>query len=313
MYCLNTALKLYSSVVVVPVFYGTYTALGLVNTIIYLDEITNYPGWTISLVFVGIGVLIYGVFLLSSKPDVTSHSPYDDPDPTNLDGSLQQQQQMVVLIPTEQEMHAISSSSASLAATEPPLYSKAMSTSTSHDLTKTTGTDEKKTSYPSFPSTTISKTMAIYSNPSSTSSPYQQQRLQPFESATLVDETIDDHKSQGHWHHRASSSTPSGRRWIQRILSRTPWRSIQRSEDTFLSLHSTDTTGRPISVAPPTAASTSIDTIIHAPVPSAMQHRGKNEPGSLLRCGRRTSHFSTLSDSQTIISTPPPDAFEKGI
>lgn len=55
--------------VVVPVFYGTYTALGLVNTIIYLDEIGNYPPWAIALVFVGIGVLIYGVFLLSSKPD----------------------------------------------------------------------------------------------------------------------------------------------------------------------------------------------------------------------------------------------------
>lgn len=68
-YCLNTALKLYSSVVVVPVFYGTYTALGLVNTIIYLDEIGNYPPWAIALVFVGIAVLIYGVYLLSSKPD----------------------------------------------------------------------------------------------------------------------------------------------------------------------------------------------------------------------------------------------------
>ncbi|KAI9315455.1 hypothetical protein BX666DRAFT_2028367 [Dichotomocladium elegans] len=74
-YCLNTALKLYSSVVVVPVFYGTYTALGLVNTIIYLDEIGNYPGWAIALVFVGIGVLIYGVYLLSSKPDPSSRSP----------------------------------------------------------------------------------------------------------------------------------------------------------------------------------------------------------------------------------------------
>lgn len=50
-------------------FYGSYTAVGLVNTIIYLDEIGNYPPWAIILVFVGIGVLIYGVFLLSSKPD----------------------------------------------------------------------------------------------------------------------------------------------------------------------------------------------------------------------------------------------------
>ncbi|KAI8642785.1 magnesium transporter NIPA-domain-containing protein [Parasitella parasitica] len=77
-YCLNTALKLYSSVVVVPVFYGTYTALGLVNTIIYLDEIGNYPPWAIVLVFVGIGVLIYGVFLLSSKPDPAAHLSDDE-------------------------------------------------------------------------------------------------------------------------------------------------------------------------------------------------------------------------------------------
>ncbi|KAI8336126.1 magnesium transporter, partial [Chlamydoabsidia padenii] len=77
-YCLNTALKLYSSVVVVPVFYGTYTAIGLVNTIIYLDEINNYPGWAISLVFAGIGVLIYGVYLLSAKPDPNSQQSDHD-------------------------------------------------------------------------------------------------------------------------------------------------------------------------------------------------------------------------------------------
>ncbi|KAI7903598.1 uncharacterized protein BX663DRAFT_507038 [Cokeromyces recurvatus] len=83
-YCLNTALKLYSSVVVVPIFYGTYTALGLVNTIIYLDELSNYPPWAILLVFIGIAVLIYGVYLLSSKPDPVSLSnenkAYDDDD-----------------------------------------------------------------------------------------------------------------------------------------------------------------------------------------------------------------------------------------
>jgi hypothetical protein len=67
-------------VVVVPVFYGTYTAIGLVNTIIYLDEIGNYPPWAIALVFVGIGVLIYGVFLLSSKPDPSQPTDDDDED-----------------------------------------------------------------------------------------------------------------------------------------------------------------------------------------------------------------------------------------
>ncbi|KAG1474080.1 hypothetical protein G6F56_000572 [Rhizopus delemar] len=77
-YCLNTALKLYSSVVVVPVFYGTYTAVGLVNTIIYLDEIGNYPPWAIALVFIGIAVLIYGVALLSSKSDPVNLSEEEE-------------------------------------------------------------------------------------------------------------------------------------------------------------------------------------------------------------------------------------------
>ncbi|KAJ2955836.1 hypothetical protein NQZ79_g8215 [Umbelopsis isabellina] len=66
-YCLNTSLKLYSSVVVVPTFYGTYTAMGLINSIIYMDEIGTYPAWAIALVLVGIAVLIYGVMLLSGE------------------------------------------------------------------------------------------------------------------------------------------------------------------------------------------------------------------------------------------------------
>ncbi|KAG2187112.1 hypothetical protein INT44_004782 [Umbelopsis vinacea] len=71
-YCLNTGLKLSSSVIVVPIFYATYTALGLVNTMVYLDELGSYPGWVLALVFLGIAVLIYGVYLLSSKEDPQS-------------------------------------------------------------------------------------------------------------------------------------------------------------------------------------------------------------------------------------------------
>ncbi|RUS22485.1 hypothetical protein BC937DRAFT_88813 [Endogone sp. FLAS-F59071] len=75
-YCLNTGLKLYSSVVVVPMFYGTYTAMGLINSMIYLNEIGDYPGWVLILVFVGIAVLIYGVKLLSqTKPEPTTGQP----------------------------------------------------------------------------------------------------------------------------------------------------------------------------------------------------------------------------------------------
>lgn len=79
--------------VVVPVFYGTYTALGLVNTIIYLDEIGNYPGWAIALVFIGIGVLIYGVYLLSSKPDPSNHRhSSEEEDEDGRDGNDEEQE-----------------------------------------------------------------------------------------------------------------------------------------------------------------------------------------------------------------------------
>lgn len=96
-------MKLYSSVVVVPVFYGTYTALGLVNTIIYLDEIGNYPGWAIALVFIGIGVLIYGVYLLSSKPD-PSHNPEheDQENEHNGDDHVDQERDILGLDPNQQ-------------------------------------------------------------------------------------------------------------------------------------------------------------------------------------------------------------------
>ncbi|GES91257.1 magnesium transporter [Rhizophagus clarus] len=53
-YCLNTALKLHDSVLVVPMFYGFYTAMGLVNTMIYLNEISTYPPWALLLVTLGI-------------------------------------------------------------------------------------------------------------------------------------------------------------------------------------------------------------------------------------------------------------------
>ncbi|KAF9138759.1 hypothetical protein BGX30_008790 [Mortierella sp. GBA39] len=68
-YCLNTALKLYDSVLVVPTFYGFYTAFGLINSIIYLNQLQNYKPWVLFLILVGIGALIYGVRMLSApKP-----------------------------------------------------------------------------------------------------------------------------------------------------------------------------------------------------------------------------------------------------
>ncbi|KAI8578362.1 hypothetical protein K450DRAFT_247536 [Umbelopsis ramanniana AG] len=66
-YCLNTSLKLHSSMVVVPTFYGTYTCMGLINSMIYMDEIGTYPAWAIVLVLIGVAFLIYGVMLLSAE------------------------------------------------------------------------------------------------------------------------------------------------------------------------------------------------------------------------------------------------------
>ncbi|KAG2178211.1 hypothetical protein INT43_003464 [Umbelopsis isabellina] len=94
-YCLNTGLKLSSTVIVVPIFYATYTALGLINTMVYLNELGLYPGWALALVFLGIAVLIYGVYLLSSKEDNTGAStPPAEP-------SIQDQDEV-------QELHSLS-------------------------------------------------------------------------------------------------------------------------------------------------------------------------------------------------------------
>ncbi|KAG0204618.1 hypothetical protein BGX33_008379 [Mortierella sp. NVP41] len=73
-YCLNTGLKLYDSVLVVPTFYGFYTAFGLINSTIYLNQLGDYEPWVLLLVLIGIGALIYGVKMLSA--------PKPDPNPT---------------------------------------------------------------------------------------------------------------------------------------------------------------------------------------------------------------------------------------
>lgn len=69
--CLNISLKLADSVIVVPTFYGCYTAIGLINTMVYLDQFDNYEWYILLLIILGMGVLCWGVVLLSSKkPDL---------------------------------------------------------------------------------------------------------------------------------------------------------------------------------------------------------------------------------------------------
>ncbi|KAF8345899.1 hypothetical protein F5887DRAFT_963989 [Amanita rubescens] len=65
--CLNKALKVYDSTLVVPVFYGVYTVTGFLNSLVFNNEVGAYSGWTLFLIFLSILVLIAGVVLLTLK------------------------------------------------------------------------------------------------------------------------------------------------------------------------------------------------------------------------------------------------------
>ncbi|KAF8210358.1 hypothetical protein K438DRAFT_1809537 [Mycena galopus ATCC 62051] len=52
--CLNRGLKVYDSTLVVPVFYGVYTATGFLNSLIFNNEVDSYQSWTLFLIFVSI-------------------------------------------------------------------------------------------------------------------------------------------------------------------------------------------------------------------------------------------------------------------
>ncbi|CAE6419790.1 unnamed protein product [Rhizoctonia solani] len=70
---LNRGLKVYDSTLVVPVFYGVYTASGFLNSLVFNDEIDAYKGWTLFAIAASILVLIGGVVLLTTKkPDPAS-------------------------------------------------------------------------------------------------------------------------------------------------------------------------------------------------------------------------------------------------
>ncbi|KAG8747829.1 hypothetical protein FRC10_011275 [Ceratobasidium sp. 414] len=67
---LNKGLKVYDSTLVVPVFYGVYTASGFLNSLVFNNEIDSYKGWTLFAITMSIFVLIGGVVLLTlKKPD----------------------------------------------------------------------------------------------------------------------------------------------------------------------------------------------------------------------------------------------------
>jgi len=88
--CLNRGLRVYDSTLVVPMFYGIYTATGYVSyfenrtldtctqmglsmlgrfldSLIFNDEVDSYKSWTLFLIFVSMLILISGVVLLTHK------------------------------------------------------------------------------------------------------------------------------------------------------------------------------------------------------------------------------------------------------
>ncbi|KAF5380563.1 hypothetical protein D9615_004481 [Tricholomella constricta] len=74
--CLNRGLRVYDSTLVVPVFYGVYTATGFLDSLIFNDEVDAYQSWTLFLIFASILVLISGVVLLThKKPEPAGTTP----------------------------------------------------------------------------------------------------------------------------------------------------------------------------------------------------------------------------------------------
>ena len=93
--CLNRGLRVYDSTLVVPVFYGVYTAIGFLDSLvrhlhvssglslinippeqIFNDEVDSYQSWTLFLIFASILILVSGVVLLThKKPEPVSPTP----------------------------------------------------------------------------------------------------------------------------------------------------------------------------------------------------------------------------------------------
>ncbi|KIJ18909.1 hypothetical protein PAXINDRAFT_166840 [Paxillus involutus ATCC 200175] len=86
--CLNRGLKVYDSTLVVPVFYGVYTATGFLDSLIFNNEVDAYKPWILFLIFASILILISGVVLLThKKPERSHHGPANTP----LSGTLRRQ------------------------------------------------------------------------------------------------------------------------------------------------------------------------------------------------------------------------------
>ncbi|OCH88999.1 hypothetical protein OBBRIDRAFT_794662 [Obba rivulosa] len=99
--CLNRGLKVYDSTLVVPVFYGVYTGVGWLDSLIFNDEVDAYQSWTLFLIFVSMIVLISGVVLLTYKKP--AHTGVQGPGATHVPLSARGRRQRKGIPGTDEE------------------------------------------------------------------------------------------------------------------------------------------------------------------------------------------------------------------
>ncbi|KAJ3299712.1 hypothetical protein HDU76_006244 [Blyttiomyces sp. JEL0837] len=87
LFCLNqgivwTALENASPLVAIPLFYTLFTVLSLSNTVIYFDQLKDFSATKLTLICLGIGVIVSGVWILSASGGASAGPPSND-GPTN--------------------------------------------------------------------------------------------------------------------------------------------------------------------------------------------------------------------------------------
>ncbi|TIB82671.1 hypothetical protein E3Q22_00103 [Wallemia mellicola] len=65
--CLNKALALFDTTMVVPIFYGLYTSIGFINTLIFMNQLMAFRAWVLWCIGFSTILLLSGVYLLSAK------------------------------------------------------------------------------------------------------------------------------------------------------------------------------------------------------------------------------------------------------
>ncbi|KAI9209083.1 uncharacterized protein BJ171DRAFT_175046 [Polychytrium aggregatum] len=81
LYCLNRGLHFSLPVIVVPMFFTFFTIFSFTNSLVYLDQFGSYRWWDLVIVSAGMGILVFGVYLLTlnTNPNDGSNA-FEGPD-----------------------------------------------------------------------------------------------------------------------------------------------------------------------------------------------------------------------------------------